>query len=189
VGEIILYWLGSALAGTSRSLLSSVEESEPSFLGKALKHEASRQMLKFMSVGFVNLTLSVIIFRFSTDHLVNVIQDVNLRLLAGNTVAFAVTVSTAFLMNSRFTFKGRTGDAKAYARYGAVNIVGWGLNSGLLILFSHFTALLRHETVNHMVTNTPMLSTLAYLMAVGCVFFWNFFMSRHWVFPVQHLDG
>jgi hypothetical protein len=23
----------------------------------------------------------------------------------------------------------------------------------------------------------------AYLSAVGCVFFWNFFMSRCWVFP------
>lgn len=151
-------------------------------LAKFLGSDLIRQMLQFMGVGFFSLALSIIIFRFSTNRLYTLIQDGSLRLVAANSIAFAVTTTTAFFMNSRITFRAYGADLTTYIRYALINVAGFGINSGLLLLFTHALAALRHETINQMHLSFPAGEMLAYLAAVGCTFFWNFFMSRLWVF-------
>ncbi len=135
-----------------------------------------------MSVGFINLGLSLVIFNLASARLERM-MPVNLSLLAANALAFFITTSVAFLLNSRITFRGRHADAAAYCRYGLVSVVGFLFNYALTLGLVYLIAFFRHETAEQMVLSYPLGKNIAYLSAVGCVFFWNFFMSRHWVFP------
>ena len=141
-----------------------------------------------MSVGFVNLGLSILIYNLMMRALRASVPEANLRIVCSNAVAFAITLTTAFFLNARITFRKRHADFSAYCRYGVVNLIGFGLNTLLVLGFSHAIAVLRHETVAHMVDHFLLGKNLAYLSAVGCVFFWNFFMSRHWVFRHPSVD-
>jgi len=139
-------------------------------------------MAKFMSVGVVSVCLSAVIFHFSSEYFRHSIPTPQLRLFAANGIAFAITVTTAFLMNSRITFREHGAGLPEYVRYGIVNLVGFCLNTLLLIGFSQLIALVRRQTLNEMLDTFRLGKMMAWAGAVGCVFFWNFFMSRHWVF-------
>jgi len=147
-----------------------------------LRRPVFREMFHFMSVGVVNFCLSLFIYDFSSRALQTAIPDDNLRLSCALAIAFAITVTTAFILNSRITFRERGAGARAYIRYGIVNLVGFGFNVILNLGFCHLIAIMRHETLNAMVTTFIIGKDGAFLAAAGCVFFWNFFMSRHWVF-------
>jgi putative flippase GtrA len=160
----------------TRGLFSSA------FWKRLLQHEGVQQMWKFMTVGFVSLGLSLVIFYFASAWLKPVIPDWHFRTLAANTTAFCVTITNAFVLNSRFTFQGRDANAAAYCRYGLVNVIGFAINSGLLLVFTRLIAVGLGETPQHLVDSRPIAKMGAFLAAVGCSFFWNFFMSRWWVF-------
>src|SRR5579872_4597124 len=150
----------------------------PSLIGRILKAELFHQMAKFMSVGVVSVCLSAVIFHFSSEYFRHSIPTPQLRLFAANGIAFAITVTTAFLMNSRITFREHGAGLPEYVRYGIVNLVGFCLNTLLLIGFSQLIALVRRQTLNEMLDTFRLGKMMAWAGAVGCVFFWNFFMSR-----------
>ena len=152
------------------------------FVRRLWEREVFREMSKFMCVGFVNLTLSLIIFNISESRMRGAVPDVHLRLLLANTVAFIITTTTAFLMNSRITFKAYGAGRKEYVKYGMVSLCGLGWNYILMLSFDYLIAHVRHESVDQMVATFSLGKNVAYLTAVGLVFFWNFFMSRLWVF-------
>ena len=140
-------------------------------------------MGRFMGVGFFSLALSLVIVSVCKNWLAPIIPEVHERISAADAIAYAITTTTAFLMNSRITFRDRHADFKAYIRYGIVSLIGFAFTVALNLAFDHIIALLYGKTDRWVVDVFKTADKFAYLSAVGCVFFWNFFMSRCWVFP------
>lgn len=126
-----------------------------------------RQFSKFAMVGAVNFTTHLSIYLVLT-------REFHLAIAAANPVAFTVAVTVSFLLNRRWTFRVATGNHRAqYAKFVLVNVAGLGINQAILLTLVHAAHL--HDVV-------------AFVLAVGVVMFWNFFVNRHWTFA-GHVRG
>lgn len=136
------------------------------------KRPAVRQFAKFCIVGASSFAID-----YGISFFLHFLFSVNLQV--AKTISFALAVTNGFFWNNRWTFQ-NTGSRAAhekYARFVAVNVVGWILNLAIV------TAVVWSETgtwVNQQPSKPVFL--LATLVATFFVVFWNFFANKHWTF-------
>jgi putative flippase GtrA len=122
-----------------------------------------RQFLRFAAVGFIGFTVDTAC--------VYALRDALGLYLAG-VIAWAVAVSGNWVINRLWTFRGRgAGPAhRQWFAYAMVNVIGFVFNRGAYALMVTFVAAAAAE---------PILATMA---GAVCGMFFNFFLSRAFVF-------
>lgn len=120
-----------------------------------------RQMIKFSMVGAFNTCLDIGIYYILTRFFL-------FYYLLAKTLSFSVGVVSSFILNRRFTFRNREpAKTKQFARFWVVALGGLGLNALIVYL---------------LVDKAHWFDLTAVIGAVFIVFFWNFLLSRFWVF-------
>lgn len=156
------------------------------------EHKSVRQFVKFCIVGASSTVISFTVFNI-------LLQKFDFPLVPAVTIAFLLAVFNGFLWNRHWTFKEAKHKAahEQYAKFLAVNLVGWFLNTSIVVLIvAHYTSgghgifgdhaqfmrvvwsivAGRHEGYNKWLVNGA-------LAAATCVVvFWNFFANRLWTF-------
>ena len=157
-----------------------------------------RQFVKFCIVGAA--TSTVVNFTFLNILYFGYIGCPRLPLLAAVTIAFIISVMNGFAWNRHWTFKEQRGRSAANqsVKYLLVNIVGWLLNTTIVVLFiAHFTStgsgffghpgefskiatdiLTRKAKTEY----SGLLVNGSQLSASCVVVIWNFLANRHWTF-------
>lgn len=120
-----------------------------------------RQVIKFVLVGAFNTVLDVGLYYVLTRFLF-------LYYLLAKALSFAVAVTSSFILNRRFTFRNTDPNKMTqYIRFWLVALIGLGLNTFILYI---------------LVEKAGWFDLYAVIAAVFIVFFWNFTLSRFWVF-------
>jgi putative flippase GtrA len=151
-------------------------------LVKANRKEIVR-FLKFSVVGTIGTVVD-----FGTLYLLHGL--LGLPIVLSNTCSFSAAVVSNFTWNRYWTYPdSRSKPIRTQlAQFLIVNLAGWGINTGILVL-------LRYPCVS-LVTNLslylPALSepeltydvgyNLAKGIATSMVLFWNFFVNRYWTY-------
>jgi len=147
---------------------------------------STRQFVKFCIVGFGN---SLIYFgAFNLLYL-----KVHLPLIPSVSIAFFLSVLNAFIWHRRWTFReSRVNSAATQSvRFVLVNIVGWLLNTSIVVLIvAHQSA--QHAHLSQIAYDFlagkakrqfgPLLLNEAAAVATFVGVFWNFFANRLWTF-------
>jgi len=141
------------------------------------------RFLKFMVVGTIGAVVD-----FGTLYLLHAVWG--LPILLSNTCSFTAAVLSNFTWNRYWTYP----DSRSkpihtqLTQFFAVNVVGWAINSSILLLLrypcvslvdglsTHFSVLGDPDLVYRMGYN------LAKAIATIVVLFWNFFMNRFWTY-------
>lgn len=144
---------------------------------RANRKEIGR-FLKFSIVGTIGALVD-----FGTLYLLHAV--LGLPILLSNTCSFTAAVCSNFLWNRYWTYPdSRSKPIRAQLlQFFAVNVVGWGINTGILLLLRFPCASL----VGNMLTLEPEMAyklgyNLAKAIATGVVLFWNFFINRIWTY-------
>lgn len=166
----------------------------PQKLSPLTQHQGLRQFVKFGIVGLSSTVINFVVF--------NVLyRKLHLQLVPALTAAFILSVINGFYWNRKWTFKqARSGSASSQGvKFLIVNIVGWILNTSIVVLvIAHFTSS-RHggifgdpdhfkQIVAAVVagqgkTQYGFWLVNGALAAATCVVvFWNFFANRLWTF-------
>jgi putative flippase GtrA len=97
-------------------------------------------------------------------------------LLLTNTFSFILAVTNGFFWNRRWTFRAMdpTHARRQYLSFFAVNIIGFLLNTTILLVLSHFLQALG--------TPAQRAALLGKMAAVPIVAIWNFTASKVWAF-------
>lgn len=151
-----------------------------------------RQFVKFCIVGASSTVISFGVFNF-------LYLKYAFPLVPAVTIAFLLAVMNGFMWNRHWTFKESKHKAahEQYVKFLAVNVVGWFLNTSIVVLIvAHYTsgghgifgdqqqflkvvwAIVagQHSGFNKWLVNGA-------LAAATCVVvFWNFFANRLWTF-------
>lgn len=138
------------------------------------------RFLKFATVGALGAVVD-----FGILYLLHAV--LGWELLLSNTISFTCAVLSNFTWNRYWTYPdSRSKPISAQlGQFFAVNLVGWAINSGILLLmvgpltglvgglagFS-FTGEMAHKVGYN----------LAKAIATGVVMFWNFFINRFWTY-------
>ncbi len=141
------------------------------------------RFLKFSVVGTIGAVVD-----FGTLYLLHVV--VGLPIVLANTCSFTAAVLSNFTWNRYWTYPdSRSKPVRTQLlQFFVVNIAGWGINTGILVL-------LRYPCVSLVGTVTRSLAlhlspellyklgyNLAKAVATGVVLFWNFFVNRFWTY-------
>lgn len=99
-----------------------------------------------------------------------------IQLAVANTISFSAAVLSNFTWNRLWTFpESRTRPIRSQlAQYTVVNIVGWGINTFLLIVLDRY--LFQHMFAARVSYN------LAKALSTIVVLFWNFGVNRAWTY-------
>jgi putative flippase GtrA len=168
--------------------------SDTTTTNRPLIHENphARQFVKFCIVGLsstvINFGFFNLLYHKLFDH----------ELVPSLTIAFFLSVLNGFFWNRKWTFREARGHSPATQslRFFAVNVVGWLLNTAIVVLviahyqsgaghgyFPHFwqvmTVVLTGEGKKEF---NAMLLNSALAVATCVVVFWNFFANRLWTF-------
>jgi len=149
-----------------------------------------RQFVKFCIVGFSSFTINFVIFNLLYHH------TQMFTLVAALSIAFILSVVNGFVWNRMWTFKEAraTSVADQSTKFLLVNIVGWLLNTGIVVgLIAAWLIIHQHSQVQFgrifldIVSGkkehySKLVTNCALLGATGVVVFWNFFANRHWTF-------
>jgi putative flippase GtrA len=97
-------------------------------------------------------------------------------LLLANTFSFLLAVTNGFFWNRRWTFRAtdRARARRQYLSFFAVNIIGFLLNTSILLVLSHF--------LQSLGTPAQRAALLGKIAAVPLVAIWNFTASKFWAF-------
>lgn len=146
------------------------------WVAKPLFHLASQRgmntkelqrFLRFLVVGTIGFAVD-----FGILNLLVLVFDMNV--LVANTVSFSLAVLSNFTWNRLWTYPdSRTKPLRSQLiQFSAVNIAGWGINTGVLAALTPvFSALVGRLGYN-----------LAKAIATIIVLFWNFFVNRYWTY-------
>ena len=99
-----------------------------------------------------------------------------IQLTLANTISFSVAVLNNFTWNRLWTFpESRERPIRSQlARFAIVNVVGWGINTLLLLVMDHYV-------FQHFVS-ARLSYNLAKAFATIVVLFWNFGINRVWTY-------
>jgi len=141
------------------------------------------RFLKFSVVGTIGAVVD-----FGTLYLLHAI--LGLPIVLSNTCSFTAAVLSNFIWNRYWTYPdSRSKPIRAQLlQFFAVNVVGWGINTGILLLLrfpcaslagglSQALSLAVGEEVIYKVGYN-----LAKAIATVIVLFWNFFVNRIWTY-------
>ena len=146
------------------------------------KKEITR-FFKFSVVGTIGAVVD-----FGTLYLLHVV--VHVPIVLANTCSFSAAVLSNFTWNRYWTYPdSRTKPIRAQLlQFFIVNVVGWGINTGLLVLLddpfvSMISTLGRNQpALANPATVYKLGYNLAKAVATGVVLFWNFFVNRVWTY-------
>lgn len=148
------------------------------------------RFLKFMVVGTIGAVVD-----FGTLYVMHIL--IGLPIVIGNTISFTAAVCSNFTWNRYWTYPdSRSKSIRAQlAQFFVVNIVGWGINTGLLLL-------LRNPLTAAAGGLAPLIVSLsnsqvaykagynaAKAVATIVVMFWNFFVNRFWTYSDVKANG
>jgi putative flippase GtrA len=151
-------------------------------LVQANKREIAR-FLKFSIVGTIGAVVD-----FGTLYLLHGV--LGLHIVLSNTCSFTAAVLSNFVWNRYWTYP----DSRSkpirmqLLQFFVVNVVGWGINTGLLVLLrfpctSLTGGLGQHLSLGLHADLTYKLGyNLAKAIATVIVLFWNFFVNRLWTY-------
>ncbi|MGC9357992.1 MAG: GtrA family protein [Anaerolineae bacterium] len=141
------------------------------------------RFLKFAVVGTIGAVVD-----FGLLYLLHPVLGLHLAL--ANTISFTCAVLSNFTWNRYWTYPdSRSKPLTAQlGQFFIVNLAGWGINTGVLLLFSppltriaesllFGTAALTSPGMGHKIGYN-----LAKVVATGIVMFWNFFINRFWTY-------
>jgi putative flippase GtrA len=99
-----------------------------------------------------------------------------IQLAAANTISFTLAVLSNFTWNRLWTFpeSRERPVGSQLAQFTIVNVVGWGINTFLLLAMDHYV--FQHIVSDRMSYN------LAKACAIAVVLFWNFGVNRVWTY-------
>lgn len=133
-----------------------------------------RQFLKFVIVGGINTGIDFSVFNILM-HLTGITSGFGVALI--NLISFSVAVVNSYFMNKHWTFQDITKDQKdqKFAQFIAVSLVGAGLNSGIVAVFtSIFPPILN--------LSPQLWANVGKLFATGASLVWNFIGYKLFVF-------
>ena len=138
---------------------------------------------KFSVVGVIGAVVD-----FGTLYLLHAV--LGLPIVLSNTCSFTAAVLSNFIWNRYWTYPdSRSKPIRAQLlQFFAVNIVGWGINTGILLLLRFPCASLvggLSQTLSLAVGEEVIYKVgynLAKAIATVIVLFWNFFVNRIWTY-------
>ncbi|MDF1516054.1 MAG: GtrA family protein [Anaerolineae bacterium] len=137
------------------------------------------RFLKFSVVGTIGAIVD-----FSILNLLR--GGLSWPLALANTVSFTCAVMSNFLWNRFWTYPDSRSKplGKQLLTFFAVNLAGWGINTGILLLLTNPLAGLASSLLG--VTDPVIADRYGYngakVIATGVVLFWNFFINRIWTY-------
>ncbi|RLC91938.1 MAG: hypothetical protein DRI77_13365 [Chloroflexi bacterium] len=148
---------------------------------KTLVQANQREIVRFIKFSIVG-TIGALV-DFGTLYLLHAV--LGLPILLSNTCSFTAAVCSNFLWNRYWTYPdSRSKPIRAQLlQFFAVNIVGWGINTGILV-YLRFSCT---SLVGGLIALEPEMAyklgyNLAKAIATGVVLFWNFFINRIWTY-------
>ncbi len=146
--------------------------------------EANRKELnRFLKFSAVGVTGTVVDFGLLyVGHVL-----LGLPLVIANTISFTTAVINNFTWNRYWTYPDSRSKPIHHqlGQFFVVNIAGWAINTGILLLLNHpLTALAMRFLTPWFSTETiaSLGYNLAKLAATAVVLFWNFFVNRFWTY-------
>ena len=141
------------------------------------------RFLKFSVVGTIGAMVD-----FGTLYLLHAVMHV--PIVPANTCSFSAAVLSNFTWNRYWTYPdSRSKPIRAQLlQFFIVNVVGWGINTGMLVLLDDpFVSLISTVGRNQPALADPTIVyklgyNLAKAVATGVVLFWNFFVNRMWTY-------
>jgi putative flippase GtrA len=134
---------------------------------------------KFSVVGTIGAMVD-----FSILYLLHAVLHWNLAL--SNTISFTCAVLSNFTWNRYWTYPDSRSKpiSSQLGQFFIVNIVGWAINTGILLLLNvPFTNLVSSLDL---VATAEIAHKIGYnaakVIATGVVLFWNFFINRFWTY-------
>ena len=141
--------------------------------GRFLERRGVQQFIKFCVIGFSSMLIDVGISGYLT-------YQKSWIWWVAKTLSFSIAVTNGYVWNSMWTFRGMGAGRRheLYAKFVAVNLVGYVLNLGLMkAMFIAFTGQLIQKTTPD---RTHWLVATAFAVAV--VSLWNFLANKLWTF-------
>jgi putative flippase GtrA len=138
---------------------------------------------KFSIVGTIGAAVD-----FGTLYLLHAV--LGLPIVLANTCSFSAAVLSNFTWNRYWTYPdSRSKPVRTQLiQFFVVNVAGWGINTGILVLLRYPCASL----IGSLGRSLPALAdpelvyrlgyNLAKAIATGVVLFWNFFVNRYWTY-------
>ncbi len=142
-----------------------------------------RRFLKFSVVGTIGALVD-----FGTLYLLHAV--LGLPIVLSNTCSFAAAVLSNFIWNRYWTYPdSRSKPIRTQLlQFFVVNVVGWGINTGILLLL-RFPCVSLIGGLSHGLSLTleaelayKLGYNLAKAIATVVVLFWNFFVNRIWTY-------
>jgi len=141
------------------------------------------RFLKFSLVGTIGAIID-----FGILYLLHSV--LGFHIILSNTCSFTTAVLSNFLWNRYWTYPdSRSKPLSTQLRqFFIVNIAGWGINTGILLLLRYpFASLMVNIGSNLTILSNPELSyklgyNLAKAVATVLVMFWNFGINRIWTY-------
>lgn len=157
------------------------------------KHKEVERFIKFALVGvvgtIVDIGVSAILLRF-VFHVSK--ENAGTAGIIATTISFVIAVCSNFILNRYWTYPDSRSRSiiTQLGQFFAVNIVGWLIRSGVILLLSvplaNFVAGLPDSFLRSLsitADNEPVLGTqMALIGAIGIVMIWNFFINRYWTY-------
>lgn len=149
---------------------------------KALTTQYQKEINRFLKFSVVGTIGAIVDFS-----ILNLLRGVlGWPLALANTISFTCAVISNFLWNRFWTYPDSRSKplGKQLATFFIVNIAGWAINTGMLLLLTNPLAGLAGSLLG--VTDPVVADRYGYnsakVVATGVVLFWNFFVNRIWTY-------
>jgi len=157
------------------------------------KHKELERFIKFAFVGVVGTLVDLGVSTFLLKFVFHVSKENagSVGIIA-TTISFVIAVCCNFILNRYWTYP----DSRSrpivtqLTQFFAVNIVGWLIRSGVIVLFAvPFANLIAGlpegflRSLSITAESEPSLGTeMALISAISVVMIWNFFINRYWTY-------
>jgi putative flippase GtrA len=151
----------------------------------ALVGDHRREIVRFLKFAVVGVTGTFV--DFGVLYLLHAV--LGLHIVIANTISFTVAVLNNFTWNRYWTYpESRSKPVSVQlGQFTIVNIIGWAINTGLLVLLRNpFVSLVGAVGTSAALTDPKVVYDIGYNLAkaaaTGVVLFWNFFINRLWTY-------
>jgi putative flippase GtrA len=149
---------------------------------KNLYQKYQKEITRFLKFSVVGTIGAIVDFS-----ILNLLRGVlGWSLVLSNTISFTCAVMSNFLWNRFWTYpdsRSKPLGSQLFTFF-VVNIAGWAINTGMLLLLTNPLASLAVSYLG--VTNPVVADRYGYnsakVIATGIVLFWNFFVNRIWTY-------
>jgi len=147
-----------------------------------LKDQYQKEITRFMKFLVVGTIGAIVDFS-----ILNLLRGgLGWSLVLANTFSFTCAVLSNFLWNRFWTYPDSRSKplASQLLTFFVVNVAGWAINTGMLLLLTNPLAGLAGSLLD--ISDPTVLDRYGYnsakVIATGVVLFWNFFINRIWTY-------